>query len=278
MKKLPFCLLLIASLNFSFKSHADQLDMMIDMSIKQMKLDSNFSEMTQCLNVSESLFISAMTKTMRYCFEKHGKGDSSEQAMDQCFQSKSLKNLNISSVVYKKCQQQFSDDESSQNTETNEQNSDPFEGMTEQQVRQKIAEQQAQGMQQLEQMADMIKGMSQGTEGLISLPIYQPSEIASHYTSGMDKQNGNKTLPVATFTTGSSVTQVVDFYKKALSDFEMDHAVGDVYTLMKKIPNNLMELSFDLENLPLYSIPHIEIYSLKMNGKQQTTIVIVYKK
>jgi hypothetical protein len=92
----------------------------------------------------------------------------------------------------------------------------------------------------------------------------------------MQNNKGKTTLPVATFTTKDSVEKVAEFYKKSLPDFEINNNM-DVYYVMKKIPADLIELSFDTENLPLYFIEHIEIYSLKVSGEETTFIVISYE-
>jgi hypothetical protein len=82
---------------------------------------------------------------------------------------------------------------------------------------------------------------------------------------------------MATLTTNDSVEKVVEFYKKSLPDFEIKNNNTGLYYVMKNIPDDLIKLSFDTENLPLYFIEHIEIYSLKVSDKDTTFIVMSYK-
>jgi hypothetical protein len=92
----------------------------------------------------------------------------------------------------------------------------------------------------------------------------------------MQNSKGKLTLPIATLTSEDSVETVVDFYKKALPNFKIEQS-NDLYYIMENPPKDLFKLSMDVENLPLYFVPHIEIYSLKVSGKETTFIVVSYK-
>jgi len=84
MTKLMKLFLMLVVFNITTEIKADQLDTMIDMSINQIKQDPNINEMTDCLNVSQSKFLNAFRKTMRYCFDKHDFSDQAENAMNDC--------------------------------------------------------------------------------------------------------------------------------------------------------------------------------------------------
>jgi len=271
MHKIPVVALAVFLLGQTFVVKANQIDAIIDMSIRQMQREGDLGEITACLGVSEASFLQAHRDTMRYCFDRHGIDEASEAAMNNCFAKQSKQRLNVNDSVYRQCEEAYPDEESEQ-TEID------YTGMSEEDFEKQIQFEQQKGMEMLDSVLAMSKAASQGTEALVTLPIYSSSEIVSHYPKGMTNSMGKLLLPVATFVSSDSTVKVVEFYIRALPKFELDNAEGEVYTFMKKIPKDLKELSFDMDNLPLYSIPHIQIYAVKIDGKDKTNIIIVYQK
>ncbi len=262
MNNLAATIILSGLLSFSVTAKTDKNDAMVEMVCNMMKQSGQMSTVSNCLGLTESDFIKSYKKTIRSCIPQDGlEGD--------CMEKLALKNFGVSKDTFEACTR---DD-----TEIAEQEEEvDYSALSESERAALLATQQAEGVARMQEMADLIKKSSEGTEDTITLPVYTPSTIASHYNQGMKNSMGKMTLPVATFTTEDSVEDVAKFYKKSLPNFNINHNMG-LYYVMKKIPDDLIKLSFDTENLPLYFIPHIEIYSLNVADKETTFIVISYE-
>jgi hypothetical protein len=239
---------------------ADENDAMVEMVVNMMKQSVDIDRLTNCLGVTETKFIDAYTKTIEACIPKDGLEGS-------CMEELAPEILGISKAKFDSC---TPDDEVAKQEEEID-----YSTLSKEERTALLAKQQAEGMARIEEMTAMLQKSSEGTEDHISLPIYNPSTIASHYSRGMQNSMGKTTLPVATLTTKDSLEEVIAFYKKSLPDFEIKDNMG-VYYVMKNIPDDLIKLSFDTQNLPLYFIEHIEVYSLKISDKDTTFIVISY--
>lgn len=248
---------------------ADQVDMMVDMSINQMKKSGEIGDISHCLSVSEAKFISAFKKTMRYCVDKYGLVGAKEEALNNCFESQNKSDLGVSDSVFNQCSEKYSDNESE---------SDENQDYSELSDEELMNKQAAESMELLNDLTNAVQTMSQGTENLVTLPVYSPSKIVAHYTDGMTYGADKRTLPIATFISMDSLEKVINFYKNSLPDFELHQEEGDMFTFMQEIPDNFRELSMDMENMPLYSIPHIAIYKIKLDGIEKTNIAITYLK
>jgi hypothetical protein len=262
MKKLVTIIVTTALLSFSVTAKADKNDAMVEMVFNMMKQSGQLDTVSNCLGLTESNFIKLYKKTIRDCIPQDGlEGD--------CMEKLALKNFGVSKNTFDAC--------TGDDTEVAEQEEAvAYSALSEKEKAALLTKQQAVGMARMEEMAALLKKSGEGTEDQISLPVYSPSNMSSHYSSGMQNSKGKTTLPVATFTTKDSVEKVVEFYKSSLPDFKIKNNMG-AYYVMKKIPEDLAKLSFDTENLPLYFIPHIETYSLKVSGEDTTFIVISYK-
>jgi len=249
-------------LSLSLTTKADENDAMVEMIFNMMKQSGHMSTVSNCLGVTETHFIKSYKKTIRACIPQDGlEGD--------CMEKLALKNFGVSKNRFDAC--------TSDDTEVTEQEEEiDYSTLSKEERTALLTKQQAEGMARIEEMTAKLKKSSEGTEDKITLPVYTPSTISSHYNRGMKNSKGKMTLPVATFTTQDSVEKVTKFYKKSLPDFEINHNMG-LYYVMKNIPDDLIKLSFDTQNLPLYFIPHIEIYNLKVSEKDTTFIVMSYK-
>ncbi|PKI12674.1 hypothetical protein [Colwellia sp. 12G3] len=261
MKKLVTIIVTTALLSFSVTAKADKNDAMVEMVVNMMKQTVQLDSLSNCLGVTETNFIKAYTKTVEACIPKDG-------LEGNCIEELAPEILGISKAKFDSC---IPDDDVAEQEEAVD-----YSALSEKERAALLTKQQAEGMARMEEMAALMKKSSEGTEDKISLPVYSPSTMSSHYSSGMQNSMGKTTLPVATFTTKDSVEKVVGFYKNSLPDFKIKNNMG-VYYVMNKIPEDLAKLSFDTENLPLYFIPHIETYSLKVAQQDTTFIVISYK-
>jgi hypothetical protein len=262
MKKLVTLIVTTALLSLPVITKADENDAMVEMIFNMMKQSGEMSSVSNCLGVTEKNFIKSYKKTIRDCIPQDGlEGD--------CMEKSAPKNFGVSKNKFDAC--------TSDDSEAAEQEEDlDYSTLSDEERVILFKKEQADSIARFEEMAALMKKSSEGTEDKISLPVYSPSTIASHYGRGMKNSQGKVTLPVATLTTKDSVENVIEFYKKSIPDFEIKDNMG-VYYVMNKIPEDLAKLSFDTENLPLYFIPHIEIYSLKIAEKDTTFIVISYK-
>jgi hypothetical protein len=262
MKNMFYIIAAITLFNVPVHAKADEKDAMVEMIFNMMKQSGQMGTVINCLGVTENNFIKSYKKTIRDCIDQDGlTGD--------CMENSAPKNLGISQNKFDAC--------TSDDTDIAEQEEESdYSTLSNEERTALLKKEQAESMELMEGMAALIQKSSEGTEDKITLPVYTPSTISSHYKSGMKNSKGKMTLPMATFTTINSVEKVAEFYKKSLPDFEIEQNMG-VYYVMKKIPDDLIKLSFDTENLPLYFIPHITIYSLNISEKDTTFIVISYE-
>jgi len=250
---------------------ADQLTAIIDMSVEQVKSDPDFKGMTACLGVSESKFLQAFRKTMRYCMDKHGFAESSENAMNACFDSQTEQRLRISGSLYKKCKAEYPDDEAS-----SEGANVDYSNMSEEEFKQQMLVEQQRAKELLGSIIAMSEAATKGTEGQITLPIYSPSKIVSHFMDGMVNEDNPKAIPVAIFHSNDSLSKITEFYDNHLTKFgKKTYDEGMVIYMMN------MKKDFEpLADVELYQqLPHVAIYQfVDENGKQKTSIEIAYIK
>jgi len=268
MKKLLTVIASTALLSLSVSTKAadsSETDAMVEMIMTMMKQQpGEIKEGVECLGITEEEFLKGYKKTLEICLPQ-------DMLEGDCTQKEAPKQLGVSQEKFEKC---AADDE--EGTENTQGNDIDYSELSEEEAEALIAKQQAEGLAAMEAMLAISKQASAGTEDKITLPVYTPSTLVSHYTSGMKNSKGKSTLPVATFTTANSIEEVVAFYKKALPKFEIKKD-GSYYFLMKNVPSNFDQMSLDMENLPLYFIPHIEIHTLVSTADIAATIVISYK-
>jgi len=248
---------------------ADQTDAMIEMAIGQMQRDGDLDEITSCLGVSEAQFLDAFRNTMRYCMDKYGFDVSSQEAMTACFESRTKQQLDVSDSVMDRCEERFAEDEEDEAPMD-------YSRMSDDEIEAQIALEQRQAMEMMESILAMSKEASKGTEGSISLPIYSPSEIVLHHLNGMTDEQGEATLPVATFSSSDSVAEIAVFYRARLTDFEEKDYDGEMIIFMETLPR-----TFDpLADIDVYMrTPHVAIYEIASGSKgTNTTIEITYRK
>jgi len=263
MLKIILLILTVTIINSPSLARADQIDAIIDMSIKQMQNEKDFGEMTKCLGISKPKMLEGYRKVLRFCFDNVGFEESEEDAMGACLDQQRKQQLGISDAAFAKCDEKFPEEDEqdpSANADVDFENMSPEE--YQKQMDKQIALDRQNSEEAMNAMTEMFKSSAKGTENLVTLPIFQPSEIASHFVKGMTSGAGKQTLPVATFSSSSKLKRVVDFYKKELPGFEVN-SFEDSYTFMKKIPQNFENIS---------------INKINMNGKETVTIAITYQK
>lgn len=127
---------------------------------------------------------------------------------------------------------------------------------------------QEQSRGKMEYALSMMQQASKGTEDLITLPIYEPSQIMIHLTDGA-KFDGEKTLPTATFKTADAPDKIIAFYRQQLPGFKevpLPPAFRATMLAEKIIPDaRIMEYA---------KVPHITV-SAKKDGS--TVIEVGYQ-
>ncbi len=249
----------LLSIMVSLVVRADQMDNTVKMLINQMKQDPVGPKMFACLEVSESKFYTAFEKTLRYCFKKHANDDSSDDKMDTCFESQTAQNLKINPSKITECENKFLED----GTHSGEIKNDGSDNMSPEEIQQA-------GLDRLKKTMTMLKTMSQGTEDQITLPIYAPSEIVSHFTKETSQAG---TAPVAMFQSSDSVAKIIAFYDAKLSHFDKKLFDSGMAVYMENMPEG-----FDLLNsMDFYQkTPHVTVYSINDPSGSKTMIEIAY--
>jgi len=263
---------IVAALFFiSTQTIADQWEPMINLAVEHLKRSGQLSEIASCVGTSEAQFIAKYRTVVKSCFKQHGtalEGDAGEDAMDACLESQMLRQFNISQNTLSDCQEQFAD-------EVLVETEPDYSALSEAELNELISQEIEQGHQALDMMLEASKEASEGTEHLITLPVYQDSQIMAHYAMGMRREDGSLTLPVATFSSSDSVEKIIAFYQQQLPNFEMKNFQGGLAIFMEKIPDEFNPLA----DMQIYqSIPHITIYALGGDSSDSTTIEIAYQR
>jgi len=263
MQKITLPILAVVITNLSFPVYADQIDNIIDMAIAQMEGSKDFDKDAKCLGIPKPKMLKGQRKILRYCFDKNGVNDDNTEAFNRCIKQQTIKQLGISDSTFTKCANEPSQDDAPPSINPADISPQDY---------------QKQAQESLDKILEMTKAISKGTEHLVTLPIYQPSEIVTHYTNGMTNSSGKQTLPVATFSSTSDIKQVVNFYKKKLPKFDVKSFDNNNFTFIKNSPKDFDRLSMDFDNMPLFFIPHITISKITINGRENINIAITYQK
>lgn len=130
---------------------------------------------------------------------------------------------------------------------------------------------------------EMMKVLSQASERslhLVTLPIYENSQVMMHMIDG--EQTGIKhSLPAATFSSKDEAQKVLAYYRKKLPEFKYKNLGGGGHLLMESMPDN-----FDLvEHMnALMSTPHVFIRVFLDEGSvigvpagTKSTIQVIYR-
>ncbi|MBQ4890268.1 hypothetical protein A9267_16435 [Shewanella sp. UCD-FRSSP16_17] len=95
----------MASSPLSEELTAEQLDMVIQMSVNQMKADDEFTKMASCVNQSEAKVESVFREVMRACVEKHMLEEDDEKTT-ACLVSNFSEKLGVSAEKFTACSEQ----------------------------------------------------------------------------------------------------------------------------------------------------------------------------
>jgi hypothetical protein len=140
------------------------------------------------------------------------------------------------------------------------------------QMDQIIDRMQQRGVEELEQMVDGMIAGSQGSETLITLPLFPDAQLLINIPAQGEIEIAEQrfsTLPGASFLTTATPQQVLDYYREQLPSFRVHTpslaAANDV-ALMQRIPAGF-DYSRDVGQA--FAIPHIYIQPAGDSGKRK---------
>lgn len=137
-----------------------------------------------------------------------------------------------------------------------------------------LAKQRSEGVEGGEQVVDMMRTASAGTENLITLPIFPGSQIQMHLVEG-GSFGGNTGLPSATFSSSKSPESIIAYYKKTLPTFKQKALDGGDYIFMESMPKGFSILKHMKEYM---GTPHVLVSKARGMPGVQSKIEISYKK
>ena len=201
-------------------------------SMMKQTLAQDMESVSQCLGVSSSELQSSIDKTLDDCYATHKVADSGQfpELMGACIEQNMTKNTGISQEKAEAC----SPENEMENTGPNQEN--------------------------LEEALGMISEASENTLLLITLPVYENSQVLMHSIDGMEMGGDNKTIPGATFASPDSLESILKFYQAELPNYKLLNMDGNEYLLMEEAPDN-----FDIiRDFKLYAqTPHVFIQHMK---------------
>lgn len=256
-------ILVVAALLCSYQSHANQIDVIVDFAMQQFKQSGKLSLAASCVNDSEANVLNVYKASIKHCMTTHGLNGDDDSILNSCMQDQVTSNLNVSASE-RQCLDGLEDSEMAQDkTQFDDMNPADFE---------KYAQDEKQkALEKLELLSQMSQKASKGTQSSITLPVYSPSKIMSHYTDGFALGGASQGLPVAMLTSEDDFKNIVVFYQKKLPHFDKKIFDGEMVVFMANMPDD-----FDpLEHLELLQkTPHVSIY--KLGTTKVTNIEIAY--
>jgi len=216
---------------------------MFDMMISMVKnaptgeLDAS----AKCLGVSKAKLAGILEQGMEACYQQH-KSESFEQFMasiESCTESSIQKHSGFSQAQVDRCKSAHDDGYDDSAPEA-------FD----------MAAHEA----RLAETMQSVSKASEKTLHLITLPIYQNSQVMMHAIDGVNFAGVDGSLPAATFASVDSAEQILAFYKKQLPAYKYKRLEDGAHILMETMPAD-----FDLlthSNMYM-TTPHVLIRSMQ---------------
>ncbi len=263
-------------------------DPMIDAAMEMFRESGNLQQVGQCLDKEPSLVEQSVRAAMKKCLFQP---DQSEAAVNQCMESTLAQQLGVSKSILQGCEFEETDD----HTEFSDQYLNKYEQQLDELYQQigdnePTAQQQAkidalieqmtqhemeQSEKELAQFQNFASAASANTMHLITLPIYENSEIIMHITEGGNMEWGDKvikTLPAATFSSSAPIEDIIAFYKTKLPNFKAKQVDEEMFLLMESMPEDFNLL----KHIDKYSsTPNISISKRKATNSPKGTQAII---
>ena len=261
MKKLA-ALLLCSSSVLANPTQQQQIDMAISM----MESSGTLTRLAQCLDLSKAKVTDALRKTYAACGLAEMHDESSNTVFEACMVSKIPSLSGVPAARWQECGEQEDDQQDPILAELDA----LYERIGEreptaaeqQQIEQLLEQMQQAGAAEMEMAVNSMIAGSQGSEHLITLPLYPQAQLLINIPAQAGVQIGDQvvaTLPGASFITTDSPQQVLQYYRQQLNDYKMHRSslatAGEV-ALMQHLPAGF---DYVKDMARAFSIPHVYI-------------------
>ncbi|WP_027670020.1 hypothetical protein [Rheinheimera baltica] len=282
MKILTVLLVLTGSALANPAQQEQQINMMLTMMERMGELE----RISQCVGVSQDRLKRVYRQTFAECGMGDMMSDEPSPAHQACLESSIVEHSGVAQERWEACDRDGD----------TEQQDDPLmaeldalsdrigdrdpTAAEQQQMDQLIERMQQHGVAEMQQMVDAMIAGSQGSESLITLPLYPEAELLINIPAQSEMEIAEQryeTLPGASFITKASPAQVLAYYRQQLPTFQMHRSGSDTVALMQNIPPGF---DYNRNMGQAFSIPHIYIQPasdkdrLRLAGAQ--TLFFVY--
>ncbi|GAB2916940.1 hypothetical protein [Rheinheimera gaetbuli] len=271
MKKLAALLLCSGSV-LANPTQQQQIDMMLTM----MESSGTLTRLAQCLDLSKAKLTEALRNTYTACGLADMYSESANTVFEACLESKIPSFSGVPAARWQECGEQ----EDEQQDPVLAQLDALYERIGEreptaaeqQQIEQLLEQMQQRGMAEMEMMVDGIIAGSQGSEHLITLPLYPQAQILVNIPAQAEIELGEQAyamLPGASFVTTDSPQQVLQYYRQQLPDYKVHRsslAQADEVALMQHLPAGF---DYVKDMGRAFSIPHIYIQPASAAGQKR---------
>lgn len=283
MKKIFLSLLFSGSVLANSAQQEQQLNMMLAM-MEQM---GELTRLAECVDLPPARLKSAFRQTFAEC----GMGDMSSEESDPEHKACILDSLASHSGVAAERWQACDNSE--------EEPADPLmaelDALTErigereptaaeqQQMDQIIERMQQRGVAEMQQVVDGMIAGSQGTEALVTLPVFPQAKLLINMPAQGEMEIAEQryvTLPGASFVTTASPAEVLDFYRQQLPSYREHRPALMAATDVAYMQNVPAGFDYVKDVGRALSIPHIFIQPAKAGSQKQLpgaqTLFFVY--
>lgn len=261
MKKLA-ALLLCSSSVLANPTQQQQIDMMLSM----MENSGSLTRLAQCLELSKAKVTEALRNSYAACGVADMYSENANAALEACLESKIPSFSGLPAARWQECGEQEDEQPDPMLAELDA----LYERIGEreptaaeqQQIEQLLQQMQQSGIAKMEMMVDGMIAGSQGSEHLITLPLYPQAQLLINIPAQAGVEIGGQafdTLPGASFVTTDSPQQVLQYYRQQLNDYTVHRSslstAGEV-ALMQHLPAGF---DYVKDMGRAFSIPHVYI-------------------
>ncbi|WP_372626310.1 hypothetical protein [Arsukibacterium sp.] len=269
---------IIVSLFFSGSvlANSAQQEQQINMMLTMMESMGEMTRLAECINIPKPRLQTLLRQTLSEC----GIGDitveASEQQHTACLHASLERRSGVSADRWLACDNSDEEQEDPLLAELdalNERIGEREPTVAEQrQLEQIIERMQQRGVADMQQMVDGMIAGSQGSEALITLPLFPDAQLLINIPAQGEIEIAEQrytTLPGASFLTTATPQQVLNYYREQLPAYHVHTpsmtATGDV-ALMQHMPPGF-DYSRDFGQA--FAIPHIYIQPAGDSGKRK---------
>lgn len=272
MKKIIVSLLFSGSVLANSAQQEQQINMMLSM----MESMGEMTRLAECVDIPQPRLQSLLRQTLSECGIGDITAEKSEQQHTACLHVSLERHSGVPSDHWQACENSDDDSEEPLLAELDaltERIGEREPTAAEQrQMDQIIDRMQQRGVDDMQQMVDGMIAGSQGSETLITLPLFPDAQLLINMPAQGEIEIAEQrysTLPGASFLSTATPQQVLDYYREQLPSFRVHtpsfSAASDV-ALMQYIPAGF-DYSRDVGQA--FAIPHIYIQPAGDSGKSK---------